>query len=579
MHWLRPASRASRPPAREAIGDHVTLGDEVALRFEGDYAGLKRYGGVFAAVVAAAVLLVFGVMAAQFESFSDPLIIFFAIPLTFVDVIAAHYLLAVSISLFSALGFVMLLGMAVDNGIGAALLLTLCLVPVLYAALNRYTERWWPSRAKLESRAAPPKLPPRCSSHCGTAKRPVSYGNDERTACRKPGKSAYKEETMSVQSIRPMQQDEQRALKRLARRAFGFVQGSFVKPTEHTFVYELSGEIAGVVVLDTFTFKRNRLGGVVKWLFTDPRARGRGVAAALIEHSVRQLQEHGCDELFTTVEGCNTASSNRFADQGFVPLSAMQQIRRYGMSLLKIGPNTFHTIDLGHFLWARAGQTPRSPEAPESPQGTQTPVPGGGAAAWLANVLIAAAILPLQRLRAGAASELYLELVWQLPVAVALVFGVRSLAMKLAAHRLGLELRYRIWETGLTLSALVAVLLSGVLPSPGSYYPKPARWSYRAELPRLAIVAFFGALSVLVLAWLLGAYEAAALGSSAPAVVNDLLRLAVVPVQALLVFEVLLPFFPFASYNGRRVWDHDRALWGILAAGTVALLLVRSTGI
>ena len=373
--------------------------------------------------------------------------------------------------------------------------------------------------------------------------------------------------------VRPMRPHERRAVKRLAWRAFGFLQGSFVKLTDHTFVYEHSGEIVGVVVLETFTYKRNRLGGVVKWLFTDPKARGRGTAAALVRISVARLQELGCHELFTTVEGFNTASSNRFADLGFLPLSARQQIARYGLSLLKIGPNTFHTIDIGHFLWARAAASPSEASAPAD----RAAVPGGGAAAWWANVVITAALVALQRLRVGGASELHAHLLWQLPAAVALVFGARSLAMKLAAQRRGLQLKYRLWETGLTLSALISVLFGGLFLSPGSYYPKSVRWSYRTELPRLATVAFSGACAVVVLAWLLLAYQAAGFAGT-PAVIGDVLALAVLPVQALLVFEVLLPFFPFASYNGRRVWDHHRALWALLAAAAVALFWARYAG-
>ena len=373
--------------------------------------------------------------------------------------------------------------------------------------------------------------------------------------------------------IRPMRPDEHRAVKQLARRAFGILQGSFVKPTDHTFVYELSGDIAGVVAIDTFTYKRNLLGGVVKWLFTDPKARGRGAAAALVDHAVAHLQDLGCHELFTTVEGYNTASSNRFADLGFVPVSPMQQIRRYGLGLLKIGPNTFHTIDLGHFLWARPVSTPTQQQTTQQ----QTTSAGGGAPAWCANVLITAALVALQRLRVGAGDELHAHLVWQLPAAIALVFGVRSAAMKLVARRLGLELRYRIWETGLTLAALVTVLFGGLLPSPGSHYPKPVRWSYQAELSRLSIVAFSGAFAVLALAWLLLAHDASALAGS-PALMSDILALSVLPAQSLLVFEVLLPFFPFSSYNGRRVWDHHRMLWIPLAVGAVALFWARHAG-
>ncbi|SIQ40413.1 Acetyltransferase (GNAT) family protein [Alkalispirochaeta americana] len=369
--------------------------------------------------------------------------------------------------------------------------------------------------------------------------------------------------------IRPMEPGEKPAVKRLARRAFGPLQGSLVTLTRHTFLCEISGELAGAVVLETFRYKRNQLGGVIKWLFTDPEAQGQGVAAALVREGVARLQELGCHELFTTVEGFNTPSSNRFADLGFAPLSPWQQLRRYGLSLLRIGPPTFHTIDTGHFLWSRS--------AAEPPREQERTVPGGGALPWVANVIFVAALVALHRLRVGAAGELHLHLLWQLPLALSLVFGVRSGAMKLTARALGLSLRYRIWETGLVLSLIITVLFGGLFPTPGSHYPVETRWNYRSKLPRLAAVAFSGAFAVLALAWFLLACETWGLAQS-PRALASILALAVAPVQALLVFEVLLPWFPFASFNGRRVLDHHRLLWAGLAIGTAALFWVRYAG-
>ncbi|WP_408956600.1 hypothetical protein [Natroniella sp. ANB-PHB2] len=211
----------------------------------------------------------------------------------------------------------------------------------------------------------------------------------------------------------------------------------------------------------------------------------------------------------------------------------------------------------------------QSPKESVSLKDTQQ-VPGGGALAWWANVLIISVILMLQRFRVGSSTEL----MWQLPIAVALVFGIRSLTMKLVANWIGCELQYRIWETGLTFSAIIAVLFGGIFPFPGSYYPKLVRWSYRKKLSQLATVSFFGALSVLILAWFLFAYEALAIASTALAVISDLLRTSFFLAYSLLIYKVLLPFFSFESYNGRRVWDQHRILWGVLAAGTIALLLI-----
>ncbi len=116
---LVPGAQISEiePRIRSLIHEQVRPGDGVVLRFEGDYADMQRYGKVFIAVIVVAVLLVFGVMAAQFESFSDPFIIFFTIPLTLIGVIVIHFVLGIALSLFSAVGFVMLLGIVVNNGI------------------------------------------------------------------------------------------------------------------------------------------------------------------------------------------------------------------------------------------------------------------------------------------------------------------------------------------------------------------------------------------------------------------------------------------------------------------------------
>lgn len=111
-------------------------------------------------------------------------------------------------------------------------------------------------------------------------------------------------------------------------------------------------------------------------------------------------------------------------------------------------------------------------------------VPGGGASAWWMNVLVLSVLYWLQGLRAGWMGVQNLHALWQVALAIAVVLGVRSLAMKVVGRLVGLETRYRMWETGLTLSVIVAVL-GGLFLPPGSHYPKTVRWSYRSELPRL----------------------------------------------------------------------------------------------
>lgn len=46
----------------------------------------------------------------------------------------------------------------------------------------------------------------------------------------------------------------------------------------------------------------------------------------------------------------------------------------------------------------------------------------------------------------------------------------------------------------------------------------------------------------------------------------------------MLLFDVLLPFFPMTAFAGRRVWEASRGAWVVLAVGTVALWMVSLAG-
>ena len=63
------------------------------------------------------IVLVYMVMASQFESLVDPFIIMFTVPLCAIGVIGMLYLTQTSLSVMSMIGVVMLVGIAVNNGI------------------------------------------------------------------------------------------------------------------------------------------------------------------------------------------------------------------------------------------------------------------------------------------------------------------------------------------------------------------------------------------------------------------------------------------------------------------------------
>jgi HAE1 family hydrophobic/amphiphilic exporter-1 len=86
-----------------------------------DYAGqykdmVETFSSLlFAAVVA--FILVYMIMAAQFESFAQPLVIMFTVPLGFIGVVAGLFLLGMTLSVPAFMGFIILMGIVVNNGI------------------------------------------------------------------------------------------------------------------------------------------------------------------------------------------------------------------------------------------------------------------------------------------------------------------------------------------------------------------------------------------------------------------------------------------------------------------------------
>ncbi len=111
------AASVVQPLVEEAIARHLVLPETVKLTYSGEASDLSKSGSVMIIVILVAVFLVFVVMAAQFESLVDPLIIFFSLPLLAIGVATVYTLTAQPFTLFSAVGVVALVGIVVNNGI------------------------------------------------------------------------------------------------------------------------------------------------------------------------------------------------------------------------------------------------------------------------------------------------------------------------------------------------------------------------------------------------------------------------------------------------------------------------------
>jgi HAE1 family hydrophobic/amphiphilic exporter-1 len=101
----------------ETLRQYLVPREGVTVRYLGEATEIQAYNRRFLFIIAAAVFLVFGLMASQFESFIDPLIIFFSIPLLFIGVIWIYKIGNEAMSVFSAVGIVALVGVVVNNGI------------------------------------------------------------------------------------------------------------------------------------------------------------------------------------------------------------------------------------------------------------------------------------------------------------------------------------------------------------------------------------------------------------------------------------------------------------------------------
>src|SRR5215210_683281 len=349
-------------------------------------------------------------------------------------------------------------------------------------------------------------------------------------------------------SVRLIRDDEERAVKALAGRAFPPLGNVFFSPLPQTLVAERDGQLVGAVVPKLFTLPDGRRCGVIFWLMTAPETRGLGVGGRLVGAALRSLEVRGCREMFACVEGFNTDSSRLFAAQGFTILSLWEQWRRYGL------PGTFVLWaktsrfggDVGHFLWARPGAS-----RPDSP----------ALQCWI-GAFLSALIFLVAGWRGGWIEGFDPATVLGGVAAVVALYGLREVAMRLAARSQGLSVRHRAWEAAFPWSLGIALMLGWFFPAPGSVYPRSAEWRYQALIPKLGPIAFAGASAVLVFAW---AAWALPRSGGLPPEVATWLRVAHTAGLSLALLEVLVPFSPFVSFGGRRVWDWSGPAWGALA--------------
>ena len=94
-----------------------TLPPEAKLGFSGPSQQFLETSGGIAVTFALALLIVFLVLAAQFESFVHPLIIMLSVPLAVSGALASLWLTGNSLNIYSEIGIILLIGLMAKNGI------------------------------------------------------------------------------------------------------------------------------------------------------------------------------------------------------------------------------------------------------------------------------------------------------------------------------------------------------------------------------------------------------------------------------------------------------------------------------
>lgn len=99
------------------IKENIPQDENVLISFDGSFADMIEAATNFAVIILMAVLLVFAVMASQFESFKEPFIIIFTIPFSVIGVVMIYLMAGQMMNVITIIGMLVLVGTIVNNGI------------------------------------------------------------------------------------------------------------------------------------------------------------------------------------------------------------------------------------------------------------------------------------------------------------------------------------------------------------------------------------------------------------------------------------------------------------------------------
>lgn len=101
----------------QLLASNIPTDENLSYSVGGAWEQMKEGIDVFIKIILMASILVFAVMASQFESFKDPFIVIFTLPMALIGIVGILTLMNTVISIMSLVGALVLVGIIVNNGI------------------------------------------------------------------------------------------------------------------------------------------------------------------------------------------------------------------------------------------------------------------------------------------------------------------------------------------------------------------------------------------------------------------------------------------------------------------------------
>lgn len=126
FNQMRAATISATPNPGYSLGDGLTALEEAAARvlpngvltdYSGQSREFKQSGSSILLVFVLALVFIYLVLSAQFESFVDPFIIMLSVPLSITGALAALYFTGGTLNVYSQIGLVTLIGLITKHGI------------------------------------------------------------------------------------------------------------------------------------------------------------------------------------------------------------------------------------------------------------------------------------------------------------------------------------------------------------------------------------------------------------------------------------------------------------------------------